>query len=160
MKDGPTHTQKVFRTRKGYLVKVDEGIFDILAYLHALGVDTLYSCQGDRYPAYVLADARSFNRLVRRILRNYLRGRYSPETRATVRNFLRGRRELNFDVYTGQGHVQWFGHSIHFGSNRRRQRYEYEYIIDNHWGFRLAIRWPKKHNERIFDLLVETLEMR
>jgi hypothetical protein len=70
------HSQVSFVIRNGTEVLVDEGLVDILTALKDLGVDTLFSCQGDdlpdnRHRAYVSCTSESFGPILRELTTEY-----------------------------------------------------------------------------------------
>jgi hypothetical protein len=76
MNNNPEHPQVSFVIRNGSEVLVDERMVDILTELKRLGVDTLFSCQGNESPdnfdrAYVSCTSDSFGPVLQRLVVEY-----------------------------------------------------------------------------------------
>lgn len=154
------HTQVDFITANGEETEVDAGIFEILLSLKAMGVNTQYSCQGDEFGAYVLADRKSFRRVLKAMKKFQRRGDYSPQSGDVVWNF--------FNIYR---HVQitWFHWKGKYDESRvifRRgkknsfaSKYSYEQLWDNWHGFRTTLRWPVEDSEKVLWMFLETQDL-
>lgn len=160
--DETNHKQVPFKTLDGEVVGVDEGVRPVLEQLRRLGVRTQFSCQGDMFAAYVLADRKSFFPVLRLIRKKYQRRAYSPLARDAAWGFLRGGftqhsfvRYRVVDKPYGRVHTILWNVKYERGLSDR-QSYSIEYDYDNIYGFRICMRWPKQDMHKVLRLLMET----
>lgn len=149
------HPQTTFLTADNYHTDVDFGMYSVLCRLRDLGVRTQYSCQGTpgENAAYVLADAKSFRPLLRKIKKNIRNGSYSPEAEKVARELFSNRKELVFVwFYHGEDRAKVIHRLGRFDLNG----YSFERQLDNRYGYRMTLRWPTYHHDLIFQMLCET----
>lgn len=159
------HEQVSFRTHDGQVTLVDKGLFDVLAYLNALGVKTQYSCQGGPRNAYVLADFRSFWQFIRRVKRYQRLGLYSDQASTFVKWMLRGQREFDytdfrFNEATQTGYEKRRLQYGRAGKSEYADLYTFELMYSKLYGFRIVFRWPPEATAAVESLVSETWLLR
>jgi hypothetical protein len=159
------HVQVPFRTSTGIQVGVDEGLLETLILLRELGVETLFSCQGEKpVGGYILARGSDMTKLLAKMYYLHKRGRYSNKVSWLAHRFAGGTREFEYGkfqkfVRKGDGVESVMTKKINkisFGGTYRNG-YQIEQMYSAHYGWRVRIGWYKLDDiEHIEALLRET----
>lgn len=161
----PDHDQVDFETRRGELVTVDEGLLEVLTLLKELGVETLYSCQGNHFDAYVCAYTKGFDSVIRRALSLYRKQMLSGPSMRVIWEFIHGEKELDFSAskhfgaYYRDGDADHFRFSFrkvfHINQQKTPHRWAYEREWTTQHGRRTVLRWPPDKTFELEQLLKE-----
>lgn len=146
------HLQTEFYTRLGQRTTVDLGLYNLLSMLNLLGVNTQFSCQGGMFPAYVVADRKSFAPVVK-AMREHLRlGAYSPIASRFVHNLFAGTPEIwLYPHFRGVSYPQRFQRVVN-----PNEGFEREYTWTREFGLRTVLRWPKELTDDFLMVLEQT----
>lgn len=153
------HTQVGFITASGEQTEVDAGIYEILISLKVMGVVTQYSCQGDEFGAYVLADRKSFRRVLKAMKKFQRRGDYSLQSGDVVYDLFHTHREIAITWFHKKGKYNESRVIFRRGKRRSSSDYSYEQLLDNQYGFRTTLRWHTRDSEKVLMMFLETQEL-
>ncbi len=158
--DFTEHPQVSFITSNGLEATVDVGLYRTCLLLKRLGVETLYSCEGGNYDAYILMDGRDAMKLfkyIRRLERKHL---YTQRTSDFLSVLRKADLTLELERFAaGQlsdrhSHAMW----SRFGSAGDLFAIGSSYSRTYGWRTRVCWTYPR-HTERFERLLEETCSL-
>lgn len=154
------HPQVAFETFRGIMTTVDEGLFDLLTMLKKLGVETQYSCQGNEFAAYVCAEAKGFDKLIRHIRRAAKAGTLSEVSKHLFADFENGYRKIEISHFWNnrsgrEGHFYYATRTLGRHLQGKKQRFSFERTISKRYGHRITVRWPVDLTPHVETLLEE-----
>lgn len=173
--EGPTHAQVPYTTKNGVETEVDANMAFTLELLKRLGVETFYSCEGDKRtktmpssPAYILGNGRELLRLEMRIKRLAKQGKLSLEAYQTAR-FLFGRQHtisINHFISDSRGLISdsrgrvETRFELNFGdlSYHGGPAAEVSKLFSTMYGFRINWKWPMRKTSDVARLLAEVYQ--
>jgi len=161
------HTQVRYVTKNGVETQVDIGLSWTLEILKLLGVETYYSCEGDRDDRanlsnrpYVLGSGRDFLRLEREIKRLVRQGKLSRESTLFAKYLFGDCHSLELSHFKDEGTDLRFQFHIGEVSYNNGSKARVTKTYSNFYGFRTHWRWRWKKQAQLDRLLSEVIRLR
>jgi hypothetical protein len=166
--ESPMHTQMPYTTKNGVKTEVDANLAFTLELMKCLGVETYYSCEGDKpkkgeppSPAYILGNGRDMLRLEMQIKRLAKQGKLSDDSVWVVKNLF------------GKRHTIAISHFVADESGRERTCFQLQFgdlryygvpragvtkTWSKEYGFRINWKWPTYKTSEVARMLAEVYQ--